>query len=310
MGEWQAELYAGDFDGFVARRNSLAKQAKADGEPELAKQIQSCRKPARAAWLVNLLAVGEPEQLGEALDLGEALATAHREASGAQLRELSAVRTKTVNALARRAAELGAEHGYQAPSSAVAEVAETIQAALADPELARGIRTGTMTATVRAAGFGPVDLFAPVSAGAPNVIDLASRRKARADRSRPGGEGASGPDPAVIRAAERALTRAEMALEQVAPTHRRLESEQAAARRASRAATADWESAQRDVDRLRAELDEAEATLADKLEKATAANARTEVADEAVAESQRSITALEEAMEQARQELRDMGIEP
>lgn len=317
MSDWPTELYAGEFDDFIPRRAALAKRAKDAGETDLAKQVLACRKPTRAAWLVNLLAVAEPEQLAEALELGEALAQAHREASGSQLRELSAARTRTVNALARRAGELGSEHDYQAPASAIGEVAETIQAALADPELARGIRTGTMTASVRAAGFGPVDLFAPVSASAPNVIDLASRRKSRAAGKKiPGGAGSDSPapdkglDPAGIRAAERALTRAEMALEQSAPAHRRLESDLSAARRARKAADAEFDAAEREVERLRESLREAEDRLADATDEATNARERAEESAAALAESARSIADLEEAMAQAREDLRSMGIDP
>lgn len=316
MSDWPTELYAGEFDDFVPRRAALAKRAKDAGEADLAKQVLACRKPTRAAWLVNLLAVAEPEQLAEALELGEALAQAHREASGSQLRELSAARTRTVNALARRAGELGSEHDYQAPASAIGEVAETIQTALADPELARGIRTGTMTASVRAAGFGPVDLFAPVSASAPNVIDLASRRKSRAAGKKiPGGADSDsladkGLDPAEIRAAERALTRAEMALEQSAPAHRRLESDLSAARRARKAADAEFDAAEREVERLRESLREAEDRLADATDEATKARERAEESAAALAESARSIADLEEAMAQAREDLRSMGIDP
>lgn len=315
MSDWPTELYAGDFDDFIPRRTALVKRAKDAGDPDLAKQVLACRKPTRAAWLVNLLAVGEPEQLAEALELGEALAQAHREASGSQLRELSAARTRTVNALARRAGELGREYDYEPPASAIGEVAETIQAALADPELARGIRTGTMTASVRAAGFGPVDLFAPVNASAPNVIDLASRRRSRAAGRRiPDATGSdtagNGPDPAEIRAAERALTRAEMALEQGAPARRQLEVDHASATRARRAAAAERDAAQSEVNRLAASLREAEDRLASAADEAAWASGRAEETDRALAESTRSITDLEAALKQARDDLRAMGIEP
>lgn len=325
MTDWLADLYAGEFDDFVPRRNSLARQAKAAGEGQLAKQIGACRKPTRAAWLVNLLAAGEAEQLAEALSLGEALAQAHRDASGDQLRELSAVRTRTVHALARRAAELGAAHDYQAPPSVIGEVAETIQAALADPSLAEGVRTGAMTATVRAAGFGPVDLFAPVSAEDGNVIDLASRReqksrtgsarsaRTRGGKQRPGGgpeASGNGPDPAEIRAAEVALTRAETALERAESAHRKLESAHKEATTASESAVAEHAAAAEEI----AELERA---LADARIRAEAAAEHVEVTTERadqtgreLADSVAAIKELQAALAEAREGLHELGIDP
>ena len=61
--------------------------------------------------------------------------------AGDELRQLSAQRRKTVDALARRAVELGREQGYSAPDGATQEVGQTLQTALGDPEIAEPVRT-------------------------------------------------------------------------------------------------------------------------------------------------------------------------
>ena len=53
--------------------------------------------------------------------------------AGDELRQLSAERRKTVDALARRAVELGREHGYNAPDGAIQEVGQTLQISAGRP---------------------------------------------------------------------------------------------------------------------------------------------------------------------------------
>src|SRR3954464_12036662 len=106
------ELYAGSPDDFIERRTALVAQARAAKDRELAKQIGALRRPTRSAWLVNLLAREDADELGALLDLGDALRAAQEQLSGAELRRLSAQRRTAVDGLARRAAALGAEHGH------------------------------------------------------------------------------------------------------------------------------------------------------------------------------------------------------
>ena len=87
--------------------------------------------------------------------------------AGDELRQLSAERRKAVDALARRAVELGSEHGYTAPDGAVQEVGQTLQTALGDPEIGELVRAGRLTQAVTYGGFGPTDLASALGASLP-----------------------------------------------------------------------------------------------------------------------------------------------
>ncbi|GAB3712349.1 hypothetical protein [Mariniluteicoccus flavus] len=291
------EVFAGPFDAFVARRKDAVAAAREAGEKDAAKAIATWKKPTRGAWLVNLLSLHEPDQVAEALALGESLAEAHRNADATQLRELSRLRTQLVSTLAKRAVELGRDDGYIAPDSVRSEVAETLTAGLADPEVAAGIRAGTLSRTVRASGFGPVDLFAPMA----EVIQLQPRREAAAARRaaapRPAEgagdpEGDDGPDPARLAELSAALKRAERAPGDVtrAATEAQTQAQEAEDRAAAAAQGAD--AARAAVEAARAALAEAERALADQekaeAQKRAAADAAATRTAEAEAESERA----------------------
>ncbi|MDO5498827.1 MAG: hypothetical protein Q4F67_03995 [Propionibacteriaceae bacterium] len=295
------ELYAGPWQDFVARRGHLVAAARAAGDRAAAQQLQQLKKPTRGAWLVNLIAHHERDRLAEVLELGESLARAHRDADPAELRRLSALRTAVVDSLAGRASALGAERGYAAPDSVRQEVAETIQAALADPQLADRVLTGQLATTVRAAAFGPADLFAPAAPMA-QVIPL--RREAAAEPE------PAGADPAEVRRASRDLGRAEARWDEARERLQRAD-----------AALAEAVAAQTEQAELAAELDTRLAEVQRQLARleAEAAGARdrlTELVrgvDDRQAARDRATRETTEAAElitQLQEQLRELGIEP
>jgi hypothetical protein len=158
------QLYANSPDDFTARRTALATEAKESGDRTLAKQITGLRRPTRSAWLVNLVARAEPDQVAELRELGAALQQAQQQMAGDELRKLSRQRRTLIDSLARRAAELGAEQGYDAPASAVQEVSQTLQAALGDPAVADVVQAGHLHQAVNYGGFGPDDLASAMAA--------------------------------------------------------------------------------------------------------------------------------------------------
>ena len=155
------ELYAGSPDDFIQHRSALVAEARATKDRALATAIGALRRPTRSAWLVNLYARRAPDELAELLDLGEALQTAQRQLSGPDLRRLSADRGQALAAAARRAVDLGHDHGYDASEATRLEVSQTLQAALADPEVAAQVRAGTVTQAQAYGGFGPFALVGP-----------------------------------------------------------------------------------------------------------------------------------------------------
>jgi hypothetical protein len=148
------ELYALSPDEFIERRQQLVAEARQARDRQLASQIGKLRRPTRSAWLINLLARQEPDEVTALLQLGTALQEAQQRMAGDELRQLSAERRKTVDALARRAVEIGREHDYTAPDGATQEVSQTLQSALGDAEIAELVRGGRLTQAVTYGGFG------------------------------------------------------------------------------------------------------------------------------------------------------------
>lgn len=150
-----ARLYSVPPDEFMGERIEAVERAKAAGDGQLAAQISKLRKPSLAAWLVNLLAHQRPELIDELLALGDELRAAQRELRGSQLRDLSLRRRTTVAALIREARALAVAAGRPVPEKMpLAEVEQTLTAALADSDTADEVRAGRLTRPREYAGFG------------------------------------------------------------------------------------------------------------------------------------------------------------
>jgi hypothetical protein len=221
------ELYALSPDDFIERRKQLVAEARQGRDRELATQINQLRRPTRSAWLINLLARHESEAVTALLELGAALQDAQQRMAGDELRQLSTERRKTVDTLARRAVELGREHGYSAPEGAVQEVGQTLQSALGDPEIADLIRAGHLTQAVTYGGFGPTDLASALGASLPTKPPNQPTEKAVSTKPAPA------PDPKQRRQAEKA---AQDARERATATRKAAESAEAEAQAATQRA--------------------------------------------------------------------------
>ncbi|MGW0248079.1 hypothetical protein ACWDYH_15750 [Nocardia goodfellowii] len=149
------DLYGLDPAEFVAARTAQVAAAKESGDKALATAIGKLRKPTVTAWTVNLLARAAPEDVNALLQLGAALRSAQRELSGDQLRALTTQRQQVVNTLAKRAGALAAERGHPVNETVLREVGQTLNAALADDEVAEQVHTGTLTTAATYEGFGP-----------------------------------------------------------------------------------------------------------------------------------------------------------
>jgi hypothetical protein len=202
LAEAEAELYADDPDGFTARRAELAERARDAGDPAVAKKITALRKPTRSAWVVNRLVRSDPEVRSRL----ESLAADLRDASGGgRLRELTAARSKLVDDLTRAALE-----GLPAPPAALREeVTATLDAAIADPEVAASL--GTLVRAARYAGFGSFAAGPPAPAPRKTKApaEPAAEREARRQER--------------IKEAERALADADRDLESAISAERDLE---------------------------------------------------------------------------------------
>jgi hypothetical protein len=102
--------------------------------------------------VVNRLARAEPGAPEKLAELSTALRAAQQARHGPRLRELSAARGSLVDALTAQALDVA---GVADPPQALRlEVAETLTAAIADPEVAADFAAGTLTRAVQWSGFG------------------------------------------------------------------------------------------------------------------------------------------------------------
>ena len=221
-----AELYQLDPDEFMARRKDLADQARTAGDPAAAKQITGLRKPTRSAWVVNRLVRTDPDVTARLAALADELRDAERSRQGARIRELSAARARLVDELTRQALS-----GLPAPPAALREeVTATLDAALADPEVAANL--GTLVRAAHWAGFG-VNLD-----GSPGLATAVAPAKTRKPApAEPGAERERRHREKIIEAerevaeAGRALDAATAEEQRLDDTVRRLETELARARK-------------------------------------------------------------------------------
>ncbi|HEX8487299.1 MAG TPA: hypothetical protein VF642_02040 [Propionibacteriaceae bacterium] len=293
------ELYRASPDEFVERRKQQAAAARAAKDRDLAKAVLALRRPTRSAWLVNLLAHGAPTEVSALLELGTALADAQRRGSGPDLRELSRQRHTTIEALTRQAVSLAADQGHAATEATRQEVSQTLQAALADGEVADLVRAGRVVQAASYGGFGPLDLFAaapaPATQALPEVAESPARAHSAPSPESPAeGEGAPavGPDAApspVDEEAERARWEAESAVRSAT------EGLEEARRLAEEAETAAQEQTSRadeladQVDSLRTQLSDAEAAERQAQDEARAARRAGQQAQRAVSEAEQAL---------------------
>jgi hypothetical protein len=209
-----AELYEADPDEFTGRRAELAAAAREAGEPAVAKQITALRRPTRSAWVVNRLVRADPEVRPRLDALAADLRAAAGSADGARIRELTAARSRLVDELTRaalRVSELPAP-----PAALREEVTATLDAAIADPQVAADL--GTLVRAAHWSGFGLASLPegtpapAPAAARKPKTPAPAESETEREDRRRE-----------KIIEAERALAQADQDVEAATTAERDLE---------------------------------------------------------------------------------------
>jgi hypothetical protein len=149
------ELYGAPPEGFTARREELARQARAGGDKDLAATVHALRRPTVAAWVVNALARQAPEAVGGLVELGVRMREAQRVLSGSQMRALSRERQQVLAHLVRQATALA--QGPVSPAVSQ-EVEETLRAAVSDEDAADAVQTGCLTHGLSYSGLGPVDI--------------------------------------------------------------------------------------------------------------------------------------------------------
>ena len=281
-----AVLYGLAPQAFTARRDALAKQARADGDRSAASQIAALRKPTVVAWLANQLSRRHPDEVGPLLELGEALREATATLVGPELRRLAAERQRLVHALVEQARALGKEEGQRVTEDVARGLEETFHATLADPGAAQQLLDARLTNGLSHQGY-DLDTMNPAPPAARSGPKQSSRSEQATRKAAP-----ARPSAESRRRAEQ-RSRLEHDLGEAWATARRTadsRDEATAEAGRTRRARSDTE---REVTRLRDELADAEAA-SESIGKAdaTARRAR-ERADRAAQKARQRVTELQ-----------------
>ncbi|MGV0153121.1 hypothetical protein ACSW29_07270 [Rhodococcus sp. GB-02] len=276
------ELYGLEPGEFVEARTHHVRTAREDNNRTLAAEIGKLRKPTTVGWLVNLISRDLPQDLDALLALGESLRDAQRHLSGPDLRRLTTQRQQVVRSLAHKSGEIAASRGKSVGEDALRDVAQTLNAALADKETAAQVRLGRVVTAASYSGFGPAGLA---------VVKEKSPQQAPVEE--PQTPKSKTPDLKAERA--RANTELQEATAQADEIRRRVKAETAEHEEA-RTTLSDVE---RRVEELRAELEHAEQ------QRQFARNAE-KAGNAAVRESEKALRAAERRIEEAERTVDDL----
>jgi len=298
------KLYGMDPGDFVSARSECAAEARRAGNRELTAAIGRLRKPTVAAWMVNLLARERADEVAALLDLGDSLRAAQRRLSGSDIRALSAQRRRVVTALERAAADLADERGRHATESALREVGQTLNAALADPGVADEVRAGRLASIVEHSGFG--DLSSVPLTLVPDSAEDGEAERTAPERSKTRVTRSSGGRPDRDTKRDKADKAGNAERDQAERSKAETEARQAeidavaAEAESARAAVEQARSASGDAD---AELERFEREVTDLRRKLEHAEQQRKFARRAVARAKKEITSAERAASSAEAKL-------
>ncbi len=275
LSEAADKLYSADPDEFTARRKDLAAQARTAGDRAAAKEIAALSKPTRSAWLVNRLVRTDPSVPGRLAEVGDQLRAGEAALDGPAIRKLSVARRELVDALVRQAVAESA-----ASATLREEVTETLNAAIADPEVATQVAAGTLVRAAHWAGFGP---------GIGTAISVAPAKPPTAT-AQPSASTAKTP---------------------TGPAQRRQQAEQAAADAALavQAAAAAERAKQQTVRNLESQIAEHRDQVAVNEQSVLQAQRQLALAQRNRADTQLRLTEAEQSLATARQGLKDAGVQ-
>ena len=211
------ELYGLPPGEFTPARDALVKEHRAD--KALAASIKGLRKPALAAWVVDLLVRREADQVAQVLAVGESLREAAAALDGEELRALTRQRRQLTSAVTTLARSTAGQEGVRVTSSVAEQVEATLTAAILDPDAARAVRSGLLIAPLAATGVDAVDAAAAVAL--PEALGFEATARAAPEPSRPELSVVPDPDPdeTARDEAEKALHEAETAWTEAAEAH-------------------------------------------------------------------------------------------
>lgn len=148
------ELYALPLAEFTPARDARVKELK--GTP-LAPRVKALRKPATAAWVVNLLVRREAAQVDQVLSVGAALREAQQAMSAGELRALTRQRRQVTAAVTTQARRLAGDEGLRVTEAVAEQVEATLTAAMVDEACGRAVRSGLLVTPLHTTGVEPMN---------------------------------------------------------------------------------------------------------------------------------------------------------
>jgi len=151
-----SRVYRAPLEDFVAERDRLVEELKADGRGEDAAAVAKLRKPTVPAWAIDQVPDRDPAAIEAVLDAGAEVRAAQQAAlssrSGAdRLRAATAARREAIARVAA-VAERALRDAGRDPTAHHDAIAATVEAASADPSLGERLRAGTLDKPVAATG--------------------------------------------------------------------------------------------------------------------------------------------------------------
>jgi hypothetical protein len=167
------DLFRTPPERFTARRTELAAAAKKRGDADAARTIGAARRPTTAAWVVNRLVLTDATVRPRLTELHQDLRSAHADMDGSRIRELSKTQRTLMHDLTAAAVSAA---GLANPTAALREeVAGTLQAAIADPDVAA--RLGRLSKAETWSGFADFGASTAVTTRAPAAKRTAATKQ-------------------------------------------------------------------------------------------------------------------------------------
>jgi chromosome segregation ATPase len=162
------DLYLGDFEGFVARRDALAKKLRGDGDADAAERVRALKKPARTAWAVNQFSAHGEKLRKELLSAGSALRDAQEQlvagdAGRDPLKKARDQERSAVSGALEAIQALADKAGAELSPAAADRVRHTLHAVALDDDVRAQFEAQRLTTDHEATGLGS----APAAGGGP-----------------------------------------------------------------------------------------------------------------------------------------------
>lgn len=140
---------------FVRARDALAARLRKAGQSSAAAEVKALRAPTVPVWVVNRLALEEPQRIEQLIDAAERVRAAQlgRRAEGGGLSAANAAYRDSIAGLLERGHQVLEGAGIRMLPRLRSRVETTLTAAVASPEARKALRAGRIERELSAQGF-------------------------------------------------------------------------------------------------------------------------------------------------------------